>query len=66
MKLTSVYTSYLVRIWQEEQAGGEGEPPAWQGEVTHIQSGHKAIFQEMDQLLLYLLEHLDREDQFEG
>jgi hypothetical protein len=61
MKLTSVYTSYLVRLWLEERAGGEGEPPAWQGEVTHIQSGYKVSFQDLEQLSRHLLEHLEED-----
>jgi hypothetical protein len=60
-----MYTSYLVRIWQEERAGGEGESPAWQGEVTHIQSGSKDVFQDLDQLCQYMMEHLDGEEQLE-
>ena len=52
------YTSYLLRLWLEQQAGGEGESPAWQGEVTPIQSGSKAVFQGMEQLSHHLLEHL--------
>ena len=65
MKHEPKYHSYLVRLWREGQAGGEGESPAWQGEVTHIQSGSKVLFQDMDQLRRYLQEHLDKEDQFE-
>ena len=41
------YISYLLRLWLEKQAGGEGESPAWQGEVLHIQSGSKVSFQDM-------------------
>ena len=59
------YTSYLLRLWLEEQAGGEGESPAWQGEITHIQSGSKVSIQDMDHLLRYLQEQLDGEDQLE-
>ncbi len=62
----AIYISFLVRLWSnEQQAGGERESPAWQGEVLHIQSGSKVSFQDMDQLCLYLLEHLDGEDQLE-
>ena len=64
MKFTSIYASYLVRLWQEQQAGGEGKSPAWQGEVLHIQSGSKVSFQDMGQLCRYLQEQLDGEDQF--
>ena len=66
MKPRTIYFSFLVRLWSDEQqAGGEGESPAWEGEVTHIQSGSKVLFQDMDQLRHYLQEHLDKEDQFE-
>ena len=58
MNLTSNYTSYLVRLWQQEQEGDEGQSPSWQGELLHIQSGHKTFFQDKEQLLRYLLEQL--------
>jgi len=66
MKFTSMYISYLVRIWQDEPAGGEGEPPAWQGEVLHIQSGSKVSFEDLDHLLRYLQEQLDGGNQLES
>jgi hypothetical protein len=65
MKLASIYISYLVRIWQDEPAGGKGEPPAWQGEIIHIQSGAKVAFQDLSQLIHHLQEHLDGEEQLE-
>jgi hypothetical protein len=65
MKFTSMYTSYLVRLWQEQQAGGEGKLPAWQGEVLHIQSGSKISFQDMDRLFHFFREQLERDGDFE-
>jgi hypothetical protein len=66
MKPGAIYLSFLVRLWSgEQQAGGEGESPAWQGEVLHIQSGSKVLFQDMDRLFQYLQDQLEGEDQFE-
>lgn len=44
------YHSYLVRLWREESVGDEGEPPIWQGELVHIQSGEKWLLQDLDEL----------------
>ena len=66
MKPGAIYLSFLVRLWSDEQqAGGEGESPAWQGEITHIQSGSKVSFQDMNHLMRYLQEQLDGGDQLE-
>ena len=61
MNQGTIYLSYLVRLWSEELPGGKGGEPAWQGEVLHIQSGHKTLFQDKEQLLGYLLEQLAQE-----
>ena len=58
-------TGLLERLWQEEQAGGEGESPAWQGEVLRIQTGLKYSFQDMDRLFQYLQDQLEGDDQLE-
>ena len=51
MKPEPEYHSYLVRLWREEPAGSEGEPPAWLGEMLHIQSGEKWLLDNIDELL---------------
>ncbi|MEJ2352984.1 MAG: hypothetical protein P8Y03_24620 [Anaerolineales bacterium] len=56
------YHSYLVRLWLAKPVGGRGEPPTWQGEVVHIQSGNKYAFQEIDHLLEYLQSQFEVED----
>ena len=56
------YHSYLVRMWLAKPAVDGGEPPTWQGEVVHIQSGDKYSFQEIDHLLQYLHSQLEGED----
>jgi hypothetical protein len=48
------YASYLVRIWNNRQVGGEGEPFAWQGELVNIQDGFKIRFDRLEELLQYL------------
>jgi hypothetical protein len=63
MKPGAIYLSFLVRMWSDEQqAGGEGESPAWQGEVIHIQTGSKVSFHDMGQLFRYLQERLKEEE----
>ncbi|MFN2304863.1 MAG: hypothetical protein ACK2TV_14120 [Anaerolineales bacterium] len=51
MKPELVYQSYLVRLWREEQVGGRGEPPAWQGELLHIQTGQKWPLHDVKEVL---------------
>jgi hypothetical protein len=62
MKHEQEYHSYLVRLWREKQVDGKREPPIWQGEVVHVQSGNKYAFQEIDHLLQYLHSQLEGED----
>ena len=63
MKPDAIYISFLVRLWSDEQqVGGEGKPPDWQGEVIHIQSGSKVSFQDVEQLFVYFQEHFDGEE----
>ena len=48
----SHYTSYLVRVWQEEAV-----PPAsvqWRAEVEHVQSGVRQRFESPDALWTFL------------
>jgi len=45
------YQSYLVRLWREKQASGRGEPPAWQGELLHIQTGQKWPLHDVKEVL---------------
>jgi hypothetical protein len=54
------YASYLVRVWRQEHGRLPGEPPIWQAEVVHIQSGEKITFHVREQLLHYLEERSDQ------
>lgn len=46
MTSTFRYSSFLVRLWHSAQ---EGE--SWQGEVEHIQTGHRYVFSDLTELL---------------
>lgn len=59
MKPEPEYHSYLVRLWREEPAGGEGEPPAWLGEMLHIQSGEKWLLHELREVLAVLKANIE-------
>ena len=58
MKHETEYQSYILRLWLADRAGGDGVPPAWQGEIVHIQSGIKTSFQDLDGLNAFLLRNL--------
>ena len=48
------YHSFLVRLWRDQGAGGRGEPPAWRGEMLHIQSGEKWLLHDLEEALVLL------------
>jgi hypothetical protein len=48
------YHSYLIRLWRDKEAGGTGEPPAWQGEMVHIQTGKKWSLPDLEEALFVL------------
>ena len=54
MKHEPDYHSYLVRLWRDKEAGGGGEPPAWLGEMLHIQTGEKWALSELGDVLILL------------
>jgi hypothetical protein len=54
------YHSYLVRLWLLDTGTDTAH---WGGELTHIQSGQKYSFQDIDQLFHYLNEQLKGEQE---
>lgn len=46
------YTSYLVRVWQEDAA--ESQPVQWRAEVEHVQSGVRRCFRSPAELWAFL------------
>jgi len=48
------YTSFLVRLWCEEDPQRSGRCGDWQGEVEHIQSDRRSTFNSLDDLLDFL------------
>ncbi len=45
------YSSFLVRLWQEEEAG---TPATWHGEVESIQTGRKWQFDSLELTIGFL------------
>ena len=43
--------TFIVRIWTEHV---EDEAPQWRGQVEHLQSGEKAYFRKLDQMVAFI------------
>lgn len=41
--------SFIVKVWLEE-AGGAARPAAWRGHITHVASGVRRYFQELEMM----------------
>ena len=44
------YVSFLIRLWREPTSQLPEQAADWQGEVEHIQSGRRWMFDGLDQL----------------
>ncbi len=44
------YISFLIRLWREPTSELPEQAAGWQGEVEHIQSGRRWLFESLDQL----------------
>ncbi len=54
MKPVPTYISFLVRMWRTKTGGQPDGIGHWQGEVEHIQSGHRWKFSNMEALIRFL------------
>ena len=45
--------SFIIRIWREED-----RRPAWRGHVTHVPSGNRRHFKDLDELTNFMLPYL--------
>ena len=48
------YASFLLRIWREPVSSQSDPPPAWRGQVMHIQSSESWEFHTLDDLQAFL------------
>jgi hypothetical protein len=46
--------SFIVKIWTEE----EQNPPVWHGQITHVLSGEKKLFNSLDEIERFMLPYL--------
>ena len=51
------YTSFLLRLWHENES--QGQAGDWQGEIENIQSGQKWKFEKASELLEFLRQQVD-------
>jgi hypothetical protein len=49
--------SFIVKIWIEETAAEAGRV-LWRGHVTHVPSGNRCYFQDLDTMLSFMKAHL--------
>lgn len=52
MNLSTMYASFLVRVWQDAEI--VETPTIWRVEIEHIQSGQKQHFDSLDQAFDFL------------
>lgn len=56
--ITRLTATFIVRMWSEPSAAGQGE---WRGQVEYVQSGQKQYFREMGKLLDFIAQQLATE-----
>lgn len=49
--------SFIIRIWREEEAPETGHV-IWRGHVTHVPSGKRSYFQDMDTVRIFMESYL--------
>ena len=49
--------SFVIRIWLEEPAEETGQE-LWRGHITHVVSGNRAYFQDLDGIISFLIPYL--------
>ncbi len=50
--------SFVLKLWLED-AGSETDPACWRGHVTHVPSGERRYFQDLNGLLEFLIPYLE-------
>lgn len=49
--------SFIVKIWVEEPAGEMGHP-TWRGHITHIPSGDRKYFEDLNEIIPFMNPYL--------
>lgn len=57
------YASYLVRLWRKASGEGSLKKPCWHSEVEHIQSGGRWAFDTAEDLLAFLGQQMEPNEQ---
>lgn len=52
------YASFLIRMWREVDPAAPSAMTEWHGEIEHIQSGRRASFSALAEMLEVLHTHL--------
>ena len=60
------YASFLLRIWREPVSSQSDPPPAWRGQVMHIQSGESLEFHSPADLQAFLAQRAGQVCQRDG
>jgi len=50
--------SFVVRIWLDDDPGAPNEGP-WTGQITHVPSGRRRYFRELDLMSLFVAGYLE-------
>ena len=50
--------SFIIKIWLEETVEETGRT-LWRGRITHVPSGHKALFQNIDDISKFITPYLE-------
>jgi len=51
--------SFIVKIWLEESAE-ENEQASWQGHITHVFTGERRYFMNLDEISIFIAPYLTR------
>ncbi len=51
--------SFIVKIWLEETAE-EANQAIWRGHITHVPSGERRYFQNLDEIVAFVTSYLER------
>jgi len=56
LTLSSENHAFIVRIWWEPNLTRPNGRPLWRGQVQHVASGRKRVFQSLDELARFIQE----------
>ncbi len=62
MTTPTIYVSFLIRMWREQNPGQPESAADWHSEIEHIQSGRRWVFNTLDELLVFLRQQAENPD----